>query len=152
MYDAQRTADYLEIQDLNARYNYYADTGDGESYAELFVEDGEFEVHGYRTFRGRAELAACCVAGGYRVVHVTMNPLIDVDGDVATQRVRLLSCTRVEDGSVNEFANSGFYFDVLRRTPQGWRFVRRKAVSDLDPALLLAKNGTVTDLDAIPTG
>jgi 3-phenylpropionate/cinnamic acid dioxygenase small subunit len=141
MYDVQWISDYLAIRDLSARYNYLADTGDGEGYAALFTEDGEFDVVGNRVYRGHAELAACAATAANKTVHVTADPIIEIDGDTARQRSRLISCLRTEDGSRNEFVNTGFYIDELRRTPAGWRFVRRRAEVDLNTEEMLVKLG-----------
>jgi hypothetical protein len=141
MYDLQTISDYLEIRDLSARYNYFADTGDGEAYADLWTEDGEFEVVGNRTYRGRAELAACAATAAQRTVHVTADPLIEIDGDVARQRSRIISCLRTPEGDRNEFVNTGFYFDILHRTADGWRFHRRRAEVDLNTEEMLVKLG-----------
>ena len=150
-YDLQRISDILEIRDLCARYNYYADQGDGEAYAALYVEDGEFEVEGHGVYRGPAELAAVAATAAKRTVHVTADPIIEIDGDTATQRSRLISCMRTPDASRNEFVNTGYYVDTLRRTPRGWRIVRRKAELDLTAGQVLAKNNTIDALNEIKT-
>jgi uncharacterized protein (TIGR02246 family) len=139
MLTQQEISDYIEIATLSARYNFFADSGDGESYASLFTEDGAFDVVGNRTYRGRAELAACAATAANKTVHVTANPIVEVDGDEATQRCRLISCMRNADGSRNEFVNTGYYVDRLRRTSEGWRFVTRRAEVDLNAHELLTK-------------
>ena len=40
--------DYAEIQGLYYMYNYAFDSSDGEAYASVFTEDGEFVVGGAR--------------------------------------------------------------------------------------------------------
>lgn len=139
MLTQQEISDYIEICTLSARYNFFADSGNGESYAALFTDDGAFEVVGNRTYVGRAELSACAATAANKTIHVTANPIIEVDGDEATQRSRLISCMRNADGSRNEFVNTGYYVDRLRRTPQGWRFVTRRAEVDLNTDELLTK-------------
>jgi uncharacterized protein (TIGR02246 family) len=150
MLDLQQISDYIEICTLSAQYNYLADAGDGEAYADLYTEDGYFEVVGNRVYRGRAELAACAATAANKTVHVTANPIIEVDGDTATQRSRLISCLRTPDGTRNEFVNTGYYIDVLRRTPAGWRFVSRRAEGDLNAPELLARLGVSEALAQIP--
>ena len=130
-YDLQTISDYLSIRDLCARYNRYADLGDGENYALLFTEDAEFTIAGNRTYRGRREIAEACNATNV-TVHITTDPLIEFHGDAARQRSRMISCYRAQDGSRNEFVATGWYVDELKRTPEGWRFHRRRAELDLD--------------------
>jgi hypothetical protein len=130
MRDLQYVLDYIEIRDLAARYNRFADLADGENYAALFTLDGEFEIVGNRTYRGRDEIASACNATQV-TVHITCDPLIEIDGDRATQRSRLLAFFLATDGSANEFVSTGWYVDELVRTPDGWRFRRRRAQTDL---------------------
>src|SRR4029078_1524808 len=112
-------ADYVEIRELSARYNLYANAGDGESYAQLFTEDGEFHSGGH-VYKGRAELAR--VAGSVpEIVHITTDPIIDVDGDEATQYSQKVSAHRALDKTSNTFVGTGTYVDQLVRTELGWR-------------------------------
>lgn len=151
-YDAQALSDCQEIRDLTTQYNYSVDTGDAQGYARLFVEDGEYVVVGHHTYRGRAELAALIAvadqASSIKPVHVTTDSFIEIDGDSARQRARLLTCMRTEDGSVNELVNTGWFFDELIRTSKGWRFVRRTAQVDLSIAATLSKLGIAEALAA----
>ena len=129
-YALQQISDYLEIRDLAARYNRYADLADGPNYSMLYTEDGEFEIVGLGVFRGRKEIAAACEATKV-TVHVTTDPLIEFDGDTARQRSRAILFYRAPDRSKNEFVVTGWYIDELKRTPEGWRFHRRRAEMDL---------------------
>lgn len=129
-YNQQEISDLAEIRQLNARYNRVADTGDGDAFAEHFMEDAEFEIVGNRIYRGRAEIASAAAATQV-TVHVTTEPEIELHGDSATQIVRMLSIVRAPDGSLNEFVASGWYTDTLRRTAGGWRYQRRQAKLDL---------------------
>lgn len=136
MHDLRTIADYLSIRDLSAQYNYFADHGEARQYAELFVEDGEFDIVGHRVYRGRAELQGLIEAGKSNTeskrVHVTADPFIEIDGDSARQRSRVITCVRATDGTSNEFVNTGWFIDELRRTEDGWRFVSRRAEIDLN--------------------
>ena len=49
--------DRLEIQQLIARYSFYEDSGQAESYASLFTSDGTFFGGGDKTVTGREALA-----------------------------------------------------------------------------------------------
>jgi ketosteroid isomerase-like protein len=144
-YDVQRLSDCQEIRDLNAQYNYFADTGDAAGYAELFVPDGEFDVVGHTVYRGRDQLtdliSRADAAGELKPVHITADPQVEISGDTARQRCRLITCVRSADGSRNDLVNTGWFHDELRRTPDGWRFVRRRAEVDLSIAATFAKLG-----------
>ena len=50
--------DRAEIADLIASYGPLADKGDGEALAQLWVEEGEYEIGGFGSIKGRADLAA----------------------------------------------------------------------------------------------
>lgn len=129
-YNLQELSDIAEIRQLNARYNRIADLGEGEAYAAHFTEDAEFEIIGNRIYRGREEIASAA-ASTQVTVHVTAEPEIELNGDTATQRLRMLSVVRAPDGSRNEFVASGWYIDKLKRTKDGWLFHRRQAKLDL---------------------
>ena len=153
-YDPQWVSDYLQIRDLSARYNYYADMGDAENYAALFTEDGEFDVDGQHVFRGHQQLADVMTVPrqnrATRSVHITTDPTIEIDGDIAHQRSRVISYLRMPDGSRNEFVATGWFHDELRRTPDGWRFTRRRSELDLNIDQALAKLGVGDGLARVP--
>ena len=139
-YNLQELSDIAEIRQLNARYNHAADLGEGEAYADHFTEDAEFEIVGNRIYRGRKEIASAA-ASTQVTVHVTTEPEIELDGDTATQRLRMLSVVRAPDGSRNEFVASGWYIDTLKRTEDGWLYHRRQAMLDLAIDKVFAKMG-----------
>ena len=139
-YSSDALSDIAEIRQLNARYNRLADTGDGRAYADSFTEDAELEIVGNRVYRGHAEIASAAAATQV-TVHVTTEPEIDLAGDAARQRVRMLSIVRAPDGSRNEFVASGWYVDELRRTREGWRYHRRRVELDLATARVFEKMG-----------
>ena len=144
-YDIQQLSDCQEIRDLTAQYNYLADTGNAVGYAELFVPDGEFDVVGHAVYRGRDQLIGLITradtAADLKPVHITADPHIEISGDAARQRCRLITCVRSADGSRNDLVNTGWFYDELRRTPDGWRFVRRRAEVDLSIGATFAKLG-----------
>ena len=146
--DLQTLSDYMEIRQLNARYNRLADSGDGEAYAQCFTEDAEFHISGNQTYCGRKEIASAAAATQV-TVHVTTEPEIDIDGDSATQRVRMLSVYRAKDRSRNDFVASGWYVDQLKRTDEGWRFYRRRAELDLEIEQVLEKMGITAAFEAL---
>ena len=72
-------------------------------------------------------------------MHVTTEPELDINGDIAQQRVRMLTVLQDGNGARNEFVASGWYIDELKRTEEGWRYHRRRVELDLDINAVLAK-------------
>ena len=134
----QYLSDYVAIRQLNATYNRYADLADGKSYSSLFTEDAEFNIVGEGSYVGREQIAARCNATT-TAVHVTTEPELDINGDIAQQRVRMLTVLQDGNGTRNEFVASGWYIDELKRTEEGWRYHRRRVELDLDINAVLAK-------------
>jgi hypothetical protein len=139
-YNLLELSDIAEIRQLNARYNRLADQGESEAYANCYTEDAEFEIVGNRTYCGRVEIAAA-VAATQVTVHVTTEPEIELNGDTARQRVRMLSIVRAPDASRNEFVASGWYIDTLKRTSGGWLFQTRRVQLDLSIQEVFQKMG-----------
>ena len=134
----QYLSDYVAIRQLNAKYNRYADLADGASYSNLFTEDAEFNITGEGIYIGREQIAARCNATT-TAVHVTTEPELDINGDTAKQRVRMLTITQDGKGTRNEFVASGWYNDELIRTEEGWRYHRRTVKLDLNINTILEK-------------
>lgn len=136
--NVQFLADYIAIRLLNATYNRHADRADGEAYANLYTEDGELNIVGEGIYSGREQIAARCNATT-TAVHITTEPEIDINGDTALQRVRMLTVLQDGKGTRNEFVASGWYIDELKRTEAGWRYYRRRVELDLDINSVLEK-------------
>lgn len=133
--DTRWLLDRAQILELTARYNRYFDDGDPERFAETFTEDGRMVVTGGPTVAGRHALEEMCRHTPYGVVHVTVDPVVEVDGDRAVQQVTLLVLARPApdappDGRVSALQRTGHYTDELLRTPAGWRFATRTVVLD----------------------
>ena len=138
--------DYLEIQQLVARYARAIDTcsGNGYDYADLFTADGYFEpslggASGPR-FQGREQLAEVS-GGGARgcrdvpwieegVHHLYVNHTITADGAGARGKVDMLMIGL--GGDPNRIEHDGYYEDVYVRTPASWRFGSRTHHALLD--------------------
>ena len=136
--ELQYLSDYVAIRQLNAKYNRYADLADGTSYSKLYTEDAEFNIVGEGIYVGREQIAARCNATT-TAVHVTTEPELDINGDIAQQRVRMLTVLQDGNGARNEFVASGWYIDELQRTEEGWRYHRRRVELDLNINAVLAK-------------
>jgi uncharacterized protein (TIGR02246 family) len=127
--------DRARIRELTARYNRCFDDGDPEGFAATFTEDGVMEVVGGPTTTGRAQLAEMVRGTPYGIVHVTVDAIVEVDGDRAVQDVTLLVVARPPEGLPrperrSRLQRTGRYRDELVRTAEGWRFVRRTATLD----------------------
>lgn len=122
-------ADYLQIQQLVARYSYALDTGanDGLDYADLFAPGGSF---GSATTR--EQLAATARPGGGHyprgpqfVFHYTSNHVIEASPEGATGKVYVVE---IDAGDKVLIEDGGHYEDVYVKTPQGWRFKSRRFI------------------------
>lgn len=125
-------ADRAAIATLTARFNRAADGTDPQELLALFTDDGVMEMRGgadgERTFTG-PELAALVAPVAAQRVHMTMDAIIEVDGDRASQECTLLLCTRAPRRGVGALF-TGRYSDEFVRTTAGWRFRRRVAEVD----------------------
>ena len=130
--------DRARIRELTARYNHCFDSGDAEGFAATFVDDGEVVIEGGPTLSGRAALVEMCERTPFGTMHVTADAEVTVAGDRATQHCTLLVIGRPgavqRDGEARRapiIQRSGYYHDELVRTPDGWRFARRRAALDM---------------------
>jgi hypothetical protein len=131
--------DYLEIQQLVAKYARAIDTcaNNGYDYADLFTADGafipSFEGKQLAPIQGREKLAA--VSGGgtsgcknvpwidQGVRHIYTNHVITPTAEGATGVVDMLMIGL--GGDPNKIEYDGYYEDTYVRTAQGWRFKQR---------------------------
>lgn len=131
--------DYLEIQQLVAKYARAIDTcsNNGYDYADLFTLDGafvpSFEGKPLPAIQGRERLAEIS-GGGSRgcknvpwieqgVRHIYTNHVITPTADGASGVVDMLMIGL--GGDPNKIEYDGYYEDNYVRTPQGWRFKQR---------------------------
>jgi ketosteroid isomerase-like protein len=118
-------------------YRRTLDERDFATYAELFAPDGEWTGN-LGTYKGPAAIKKMLddslgTAFGIEPgddFHLVANPDIHVDGDRATATSTWVFVTRGE-GDRPEVSLLGHYTDELRRTPEGWRFLRRAAFCDV---------------------
>ena len=140
--------DYIEIQQLVARYAHAIDTctDDGYDYARLYTPDGVyidqysdagFETPGGMRYEGTEALAA--IAGGgtdnpcpdtqrWDLNHAMVNHVITPTPEGATGRVYLVELWGGTDPS--HVLRAGGYEDVYVPTPGGWRIEQRTHVRD----------------------
>ena len=122
---------------LFMEYKHHLDARDFKAYASLFTDDAVW-VGNLGKAVGPAEIEALLVrtlevydSDRERTYHLVMNPVVDVDGDTATAqqqlglrhagRQRTLRCSRC----------SAITSTSCVRTPEGWKFQRREAYSDI---------------------
>lgn len=115
--------DYMQIQQLYARYNVAIDSGDGEGWAATFVPDGTFN-----TFTGHDALVGFIKTwresrNGANRRHWNTNLVLTPTAEGVSGSVYLF----LMDTSVTPpvIASASTYADQLVRTPQGWRFKKR---------------------------
>lgn len=115
--------DYIEIQQLYARYNNAIDSGDGEGYAATFTPDGVFN-----NFNGHDALVGFIKnwrekMGGANRRHWNTNLVITPTADGASGTVYLfLMDVGVRPPTIGTAAK---YEDQLVKTANGWRFKKR---------------------------
>jgi len=122
-------ADYIEIQQLVARYSYAVDThaDNGYAYADLFTPDGVFGKT-----RGRealAELARATQkerAGPAFTRHFLTNVIIHPTPEGARGSQYLMALDVSEGGKPSSVVHGGRYDDEYVKTPAGWRFKSRQ--------------------------
>ena len=134
--------DKLEIRELVERSVRAIDDGDAAGLADLFEDDGVLQLAG-TVFAGQAALLAMFGGGADRPrwtepgglllqpgsMHLTTNPVIDVDGDLATAETDMVTFVRGDDGR-SRITLLARYRDRLRRGADGrWRVSSRTGVS-----------------------
>jgi peptidoglycan hydrolase-like protein with peptidoglycan-binding domain len=141
--------DYIDIQQLVARYGYAIDkcTNGGYDYADLYTPDGVFSVADENgvpataRFEGRDKLAEADGGGKngcidpktapdrYSMSHIVANLVITPAPGGATGKSNLLVVgfgdpTAKAPAAVKAYS-WGHYDDVYVKTPAGWRFKSR---------------------------
>lgn len=120
------TEDRAEIEQLMALYAHHGDRGFGAAGADpaalagLFTQDGVWESGTLARFEGREAIAAGIDAAPVKfVVHLMLNPIIAIEGDMASGDWRALLLLSVGE-AVPRWAIA-HYAVRYRRTAQGWR-------------------------------
>jgi hypothetical protein len=137
--------DYIEIEQLSAKYAFAIDTctNKGYDYADLYSDDGEFAVsdtwgkQGKVYAKGRDALANADGGGpdgcrdpktmlGYGITHVLVDLVITPTATGATGRCKLIA---FGVGNVpTQIEQQGGYEDTYVKTAKGWRFKTRTHV------------------------
>ncbi|WP_353227294.1 nuclear transport factor 2 family protein [Novosphingobium sp.] len=117
------------IRDLIAHYGPLADSGDAAALAALWAEDGEYEVVGFATAKGHAEIAALIEGPVHRSLmaqgcaHVLGPVAITLTGDHAVARGHSVVFRHHDGGFVAHRVAANRW--TLQRRAQGWRVVHR---------------------------
>jgi hypothetical protein len=120
------TQDYIDIQQLFARYYHTLDVKDGEGYASNFTDDGELVLNS-GTQKGRAALVKYGREGIVpHQVHSVSNLLITPSPEGATIKSYVQSL-KLDDNKQPIFNGPpSVSDDVVVKTPQGWRIKTRR--------------------------
>ncbi|EXJ83037.1 hypothetical protein A1O3_06854 [Capronia epimyces CBS 606.96] len=138
----QQLLDTQAIRDISALYNRYADAADGDKFAALWTEDGEFEIVGDKVYRGREEIAFACRAAT-EVLHFAVDSQVKIDGDKAEQASKLLLCHLAPDHKTLEFACTTTITDRFVKQEGKWFIKHRKSHTDLEFPVAIKAMGLV---------
>ena len=109
--------DQLALQDLTTRYAQHLSRHEVGDLVDLFVPDAIY--HAFNTDYSMAEFPAL-LDSAPRGQLIVNPPLVDVvDDDGTGSQHYIFIDQRTHDMRL------AWYDDIYRRTPQGWRFVRR---------------------------
>lgn len=124
--------DYVEIQQLVARYSFALDNGadNGYQYADLFIPDGIFLKS-----QGREDLAK--LARGPRRGPLMIRNMASLaiikpspEGATGIQYAQAINFGERDKGTATELDHFGHYEDVYVKTPAGWRIKSRRYVNE----------------------
>ncbi|TDI58197.1 MAG: nuclear transport factor 2 family protein [Alphaproteobacteria bacterium] len=121
--------DYNEITRRRYEYAVGIDTHDWALLRSIFTDEITMDFSSYSGQPSATTTADDWVAGCKLLFmgldatqHVMTNPIVDVDGDVATQRMYMKAEHFLQnDQGSPDFALAGYYDDKLIRTSDGWR-------------------------------
>lgn len=126
------TQDYIDIEQLYARYTHALDSSDGKAWGETFTLDGQMwsatalATYPNYTLNGREQIAAYVKGPARerpRVGHVYSNLVITPTVSGATGRVYLILHNL--ESNPPKVTGGGVYDDVVVKTAEGWRFKKR---------------------------
>jgi 3-phenylpropionate/cinnamic acid dioxygenase small subunit len=137
----QQLLDRAEIAELVVRYVTALDTRDAEAYANVFTEDGEYDVTG-TVYRGRdairkivtdmQEARARSEAEGTQpatLYHVMSNSSIELISATEARHSSYAQTVRAAEGGQFVVGFMGRYDDVIVKRDGRWQILSRKLVS-----------------------
>ncbi|MGD9810348.1 MAG: nuclear transport factor 2 family protein [Sphingobium sp.] len=121
--------DYIEIQQLYARYAASLDFGDGASRETTFTTGGYYAnlPSGHKPVYVKELSRRTTATGNVGERHLVTNLIITPTKEGADGFAYLIMIDR------HGKPHTGFYNDKLVKTPDGWRFVGRHGWYDIDP-------------------
>ena len=122
-------ADYIEIQQLVARYGYAVDThaDNGYAYADLFAPDGVFgKTKGREALAELARNTQKERGGPAYTRHYLTNVIVYPTPEGARGSQYLMALDVSEAQQPSSVVHGGRYEDVYVKTPSGWRFKSRE--------------------------
>lgn len=127
----QHLLDLQAIRDLCFEYCRAADEADGDAWAAVFTEDGEFEIIGDKVYRGREELAEKC-RSAREIIHIGVDSKITIDGDTAKHEHKMIAFHRNIPRDAMEFASTLTVTDSYVKKSGKWLIKRRTSDLDID--------------------
>jgi 3-phenylpropionate/cinnamic acid dioxygenase small subunit len=137
----QQLLDRAEIAELVVRYVTALDTRDAEAYANVFTDDGEYDVTG-TVYRGRdairkivtdmQEARARSEAEGTQpatLYHVMSNSSIELISATEARHSSYAQTVRAAEGGQFVVGFMGRYDDVIVKRDGRWQILSRKLVS-----------------------
>jgi len=123
--------DYIEIQQLVARYPYALDQNpdEGRSYANLFTPDAVFRQPRTEGRQNLATMASRAPHGPKYTRHFLANHVIEATADGAIGKQYLVAVDIGEMGQPSSIFLGGHYEDMYAKTAEGWRFKTRTFIA-----------------------
>lgn len=141
------------LNDLYAQYTHAFDDGRSSDVADLFTEDGEFEIDGLPAVCGRTaltEFVTNSAKSGPKRRHLVSAIRLHsatLDTAVGTAYVSVLA---IDESSIR-LVTLGNYHDEFALTEGGWRIRKRRYQPTISPTLAGAIIATTTSPGLIPT-
>jgi uncharacterized protein (TIGR02246 family) len=142
------TDEKLAIHEMIAQYAYTYDSGDADGFAQVFAEDGVFEIFvpgracPAVRHQSRREISEWAVKrlqarrGRFTSRHHQSGFLFDAwTAQEARVRVMVLVTRQEATNSPPYVHMTGEYHDVWQKQSDGWRLAHRTAYADRDPGL-----------------
>lgn len=161
-YDARYAQDRAEIEDLMARYLFAMDYNDFDSYADLFIEDGELEFAVGSTI-GRENIRAMAKSFKERIAtvykdedgnpavlrHVLAHTTMRIEGDRAWVRAFWFEMANDGPGKSLKMGTFGIYEDEVVRQDGRWLYAKRRILNDFLPGRETGPDNPVLAMDAL---
>jgi hypothetical protein len=135
--------DYAEIQQLYARYGFAWDGAaeNGTMFANLFTPDGshlnDSRQPSRQFVKGRDRLVAFALQDPAkhptRVGHFVTNVMLEPSPEGVLSKAYLMRVNVRSEGQLPGISAGGIYFDLLAKTPVGWRFKAKQFMVAYEP-------------------